>query len=130
MVYKERLKELHKESNNALQLDVIEYYLDLDEEEVFNHLNDVISHGLSSGIAPHLIYYKDTNKYYKMFEIEIWDLFEEERENQGFNSIIEYINSLGGSENVGSEQQFFNLLTWFAFENVSYWLYLEMEDLK
>jgi hypothetical protein len=121
-----KLKSLLKKTQNALQQDIIDYYLDCDN--IKGHLQDVCHHGCISGSVSHLIYYKDTNEYYQKFKTEIWDLLQEDSENLGFNNIMSFIASLNGCNNVDSEEQLLNLLSWYAFESVSNWILSELEE--
>lgn len=76
----------------------------------------IARHGCITGCAAGLIYYKDTVKFHDDFEDEIWDLLESERENQGYKSIIGMIADFNNLDEVGSMDQFKNMLTWYAVE--------------
>jgi single-stranded DNA-specific DHH superfamily exonuclease len=124
------LKELYNNTNNELQKEVIQYYLNYsnDIDEIKGKMEDVLKYGCVSGCVGFLIYYKNINDFYKKFEIEIWDLLHEEVENAGEDNILKFIASLGGAGDVGTHEQFLNLLAWFSWENVTYWIYTELGD--
>ena len=83
------------------------------------NLEEVVKHGFVNGCVSSLIYYEDTAKFHDKFEEEIWEMLYDEHEEFGFKSIPEYIESFNGSKNVGSLEQFKNLLAWYAVENVA-----------
>ena len=111
------LKKLKSETTNELEKyvldDIIEY--GQIEPELENYLKDVLNHGCQSGICSGLIYYKDTNNFYDKFEGEIWDIVNNISEEME-ESTFQMIDGLNGSKNVGSNEQFKNLLAWFAYE--------------
>jgi hypothetical protein len=80
------------------------------------YLEDVVKYGCVNGSVSSLIYYSDTVKFYDQFEDEIWDMLHEEHENFGSNNILETIGQFNGAKNVGSLDQFKNLLAWYAVE--------------
>lgn len=80
------------------------------------HLEDVVQHGCVSGCVGSLIYYSDTVKFYDQFEDEIWDMLHEDTENFGNDNILQTIGQFNGAKNVGSLNQFKNLLAWYAVE--------------
>lgn len=84
-----------------------------------SELKDICKHGMVSGFG-NLIYYKDTCEFYDKFNDEIWQLINDEMEDQGEtkNPFI-FLSWLNGGENVGSDHQFKNLLCWYAVEHVA-----------
>ena len=86
-------------------------------------MSDLQYGGCMSGLIGSLCYYSDTNKFYDRFESEIWDLIYECMEEQGQENCLTFIASLNGADNVGSNEQFKNLLAWFAFEETAYRLF-------
>ncbi len=75
--------------------------------------------GCGSGAVGRLIYYRDTVAFHDEHEEAIWDLVNEEMESYGeTDNIVGFIACLNGAENVGSMDQFKNLLTWFAVETL------------
>lgn len=122
-----KLKDLLDKTNNELQKNIIAYYISYGEE-FKSHMEDVINHGCISGCVSHLIYYKDTNDYYQRFSTEIWDLLVEESDSCGYDNYLEFIAGQNGSINVNNEEQFFNFLSWYAFECVSSWILSELGE--
>ena len=80
------------------------------------HLEDVVKYGCVNGSVSSLIYYSDTVKFYDEFEDEIWDMLHEDTENFGNDNILQTIGQFNGAKNVGSLDQFKNLLAWYAVE--------------
>lgn len=92
------------------------------------NLKEVVEHGCVNGCVSSLIYYEDTAKFHDKFEEQIWEMLYEEHEEFGFKSIPEYIASFNGSKNVGSLEQFKNLLAWYSVENVARQILDEQEQ--
>jgi hypothetical protein len=92
------------------------------------NLEEVVKHGCVNGCVSSLIYYEDTVKFHDKFEDEIWEMLYNEYEEFGFKSILEYIASFNGSKNVGSLEQFKNLLAWYSVENVARQILDEQEQ--
>lgn len=80
-------------------------------------IEQVVEHGCVSGCAPGLIYYSETVDFHDGNEEEIWDMLHEDAEEQGM-TIVELIASFNGQKNVGSMDQFKNMLSWYAVERV------------
>ena len=94
------------------------------------NLEEITKYGCVNGCVSSLIYYEDTVKFHDKFEEEIWEMLYDEQIDFGFNSIPEYIASFNGSKNVGSLEQFKNLLAWYSVENVARQILDEEENKK
>jgi hypothetical protein len=92
------------------------------------NLEELVKHGCVNGCVSSLIYYADTTAFYNKFEEEIWEMLFHDHQEFGFNSIPEYIASFNGSKDVGSIDQFKNLLAWYAVEDVARRLLDEKEQ--
>lgn len=94
---------------------------------------EIAKHGCISGVSG-LTYYTETVAFHDEHEEEIWDLLEEDRESQGYKTILELIATFGGARDVGSMDQFKNLLCWYAVEREAFYisegLYDEPEKVK
>jgi hypothetical protein len=115
---------------NALEKDVWEQCLEYGEgydNGVAGFMDDLNYSGCQSGMVGSLIYYSDTVKFYDTYEEEIWGLLSEEADNQGVN-IFEYLSNLNGADSVGSNDQFKNLLAWWAFEETANLMYGRWEN--
>ena len=84
-----------------------------------SRLKEICQYGCVSGVVSSLTYYADTIKFHDRHEGEIWDTIYEYAENEGI-SVLEYINQLNGSKNVGDMGQFKNLLAWFSYEDKAF----------
>jgi len=80
-------------------------------------LRDLAAHGADAG-WPGLTYYKDTCKLYEKFKDEIWEWLLEDADSFG-QSVFEMIGCFGGAKDVGSCDQFENLIVWYAAERVA-----------
>ena len=89
-------------------------------KDTFNWISDILTHGCVSGMIPDLVYYTDTVAFYEKYVEEIWDLLEDSRQSLGYKNIMEVIFNFGGADDVGSDDQFKNLLAWFAYEETTH----------
>ena len=116
--------ENYKEENkdNALKAVVIEDLLSYsnNNEYLENHINDVCQYGCVSGSVSSLIYYSDTEKFFKDYTSEIFELMQE------------YKDSFGEYPLAANNEQFdmnMNNLAWFAYEYVCNELQYEIEEI-
>lgn len=108
--------------NTELQKKVIQWANEKAADYEGNYkavFEDLMRGGCTSGFVSELIYYSDTVKFYNDYENDIWDLLDEKATEYGQN-ILGFIASLKGSNDVGSNDQFKNLLVWFAFEETAF----------
>jgi len=94
------------------------------------NLEEITKYGCVNGCVSSLIYYEDTVKFHDKFEEEIWEMLYNEYQDFGFKSIPEYIASFNGSKDIGSLEQFKNLLAWYAVESVARQILEEKENKK
>jgi len=78
-------------------------------------MRDITEHGCVCGF-PGLTYYKDTRKLYAKFSDDIWEILIAEAEDQGFDTVWQY---LGNASDVGNGTQAENLLVWAAAEAIA-----------
>jgi len=83
-----------------------------------NELVDIANYGAQNGFHG-LIYYSETTKLYRQYKENIWDMLYEDADSQGL-TVTELIDSFNGSKNVNNEDQFENLLVWYAAEKVAW----------
>lgn len=81
-------------------------------------LEDIASHGADAGWH-HLTYYTDTCHIYEHFKDEIWEALCQDAEDFGHKNPFELIATFGGAVNVGSADQFENLMTWYMAERTA-----------
>ena len=91
------------------------------------NLEDIVKYGCSGGFGG-LTYYSDTTALYRHFNGEIWEMLNEDSENMGSKNICEFIGTFGGANNVGSAEQFENLIVWYAAERIASELLEEEEN--
>ena len=96
----------------------------LDEGQVA----EVVLHGCSGGVVGELIYYADTCAFYEKYKNEIWERLWDSHQDFGFDSTLHYIASFNGAADVGSDEQFSNLLAWWACEDVCREVLADKED--
>lgn len=80
-------------------------------------MRDLAAHGADAG-WPGLTYYKDTCKLYEKYKDEIWEWLLEDAESFG-QGVFEMIGLFGSAKDVGSCDQFENLMVWYAAERVA-----------
>ena len=122
-----KIRKLKAESTNKLKVEVLNYIADTykTDEEIKCFMGDLLQHGCQSGMVGFLIYYCDTSKFFDKFEDEIEDLITNSMEEQGIKTRPLFINGLNGSaENLSQEK---NLLSWFAFEEMTREINQELE---
>jgi hypothetical protein len=114
MLTKKALRELKHDSQSDLQKAVITDLLSQGaEDEVLIYMKDVVNHGCVSGTVSMLVYYSDTEAFFKKYFNEIFELLNEYKEEIGEYPNIEF-NA--------------NNLSWFAYEKIVYDLLNEFEE--
>lgn len=84
-----------------------------------NELSDICTHGANAGWSG-LIYYSDTSDLYEKYSEDIWGMLYEDYQSQGSASCLELIISFQGAKDVNSDDQFKNLLVWYAAERIAF----------
>lgn len=93
------LKEM-EQNTNGIKNDVIRFIIENSDnsEDAQNTLNDITNYGCQSGLVNHLIYYKDTVKYYDTHEKEITQIIQDyyniDLDNLGIDQIDELADLL------------------------------------
>ena len=109
--YNELLMDMYGE--NTLKdnvIDIILNHID-DYENPITFLEDVLQYGCSSGMIGELIYYSDTQNFFIKHMEEIFDIYNEVKENLSINFEVNANN-----------------LSWLAFEYVVNEIYNEIEE--
>jgi len=91
-------------------------------------LKDISEHGCVSGCAHGAIYYSETCALYDQYCDEIWEMIWNCRDSCGSSNCLEFIASLQGAKNVGSDSQFKNLLVWFFIEETAIEILVEVQE--
>ena len=81
-------------------------------------IEDICDHGVDGGF-PGLTYYSDTCKLYEEHKEEIWDALFEDADSLGYKTALDLMADFGTAKNVGSADQFENMLTWYMAERVA-----------
>jgi len=96
-----------------------------------NELADLSNYGAVNGYGG-LIYYHETTALYNRYHDEIWDMLEEDRQSFGMKNCSDVIASFNGADDVASDEQYKNLLVWYAAERIAYEItqgeYLDEDD--
>ncbi|HDK7195005.1 TPA: hypothetical protein PTV74_003312 [Clostridium botulinum] len=101
-------KDLRERKFNATDLEkaiITDLLSQGDAEEITTYMKDVVNYGCQNGIVTALIYYTDTEKFFKKHFNDIFDLYNQYIEETGTNPNFE-LNA--------------NNLAWFAYENICY----------
>jgi hypothetical protein len=80
-------------------------------------LKEMVEHGADAGWNS-LTYYKDTCELYNRFKNEIWEAMIQDTDEMGFRNVFALISSFKASD-VGSVDQFENLLVWYMAERTA-----------
>lgn len=90
-------------------------------ENQFDHdeLLDLATNGAQGGFNG-LIYYHETTALYDKYHNDIWDMLEHDREETGLQTCLDLIASFNGGKNVASDDQYKNLLVWYAAERIAF----------
>ena len=96
----------------------------LDEGQVA----EVVLHGCAGGVVSELIYYADSCAFYKKYKEEIWQRLWDSWSDFGGDSVLHFIATFNGADDVGSDDQFRNLLAWWACEDVCREVIADKED--
>jgi len=116
------MKELTQErieylkQGTELMKAVVDDILNQDKDYQQDYINDVLEHGCQSGVVSSLIYYNDTADFYNKYSDDIYNLLYADMQDFGYQSIPEMIASLNGAKDVGSDEQYKNLLAWYGYE--------------
>ena len=83
-------------------------------------IEEIVQHGCSGGIVPELIYYADTSAFYEKYKDEIWQRLWDSWSDWGGESPLHLISTFNGADAVGSDEQFRNLMAWWACEDMAH----------
>ena len=123
-----KVDRLHKIVINEILRDSKEYN-GTPYEKIMARLDDVL-HGLSTGIVGSLVYYTDTEAFFKRYRDNIYNLLGEEADNVGY-TVGEYLATLKDWDSddwliQGTYNR--NLLAWWAYETIAYQLQVALEE--
>ena len=108
---------LENTMEGTLKHEVVEIISDqvngMNNEEILEHVAQIINYGCVSGIVSALITYSDTEKFFDNHANEIFELIEDMRQE--------------GIINMNNFELSKNNLAWFAFEIIAQEIYQEME---
>jgi len=79
---------------------------------------EVVLQGCAGGVVSELIYYADSCAFYEKYKEEIWQRLWDSWSDFGGDSVLHFIATFNGAADVGSDDQFRNLLSWWACEDV------------
>ena len=90
-----------------------------DPQDAKDVLEDLFYGGCQSGYVSHLIYYKDTLKFFATHRREISQLLKDALENVGGSPKDLFGEKWDDSDPLAQETQNRNLLAWFGFEETA-----------
>ncbi len=79
---------------------------------------NIANHGAQGGY-PAISYYSDTCAFYNANKDDIWELATDQADEFGNDNAMQMIGQFAGAKNVGSCDQFENLMCWYAAEEAS-----------
>lgn len=111
---KEQLSNMKLFTSNRLKRAVIEDILSTHDtdEDIEHYMLEVMNYGCISGACTSLIYYKDTDLFFKQYYEDIFSL------------VNDYIDEVGGNP---VEEFNANNLSWFAYEKIVQDLYYNLD---
>ena len=104
------------------------------KEWVTNNLEDgqiadVVLEGCVTGIVSELIYYADSCAFYEKYKEEIWQrLYDSAQDCDEHQNCLHYVSTFNGGCDVASDDQFRNLLAWWACEEVCREIMMDKDD--
>jgi len=101
-------------------------YKSVKDEEFVQAMMDVARHGASGGFSG-FVYYNETTDFYDKNEDDIWELLEQAADSIGEKHPLALIATFSGAKDVHGDNQFKNLLAWFALEEVARWIESKVE---
>ena len=111
----------------------VEFKEDSIKDWILNNLDEgqvaeVVLHGCSGGVVSELIYYADSCAFYEKYKEEIWQRLWDSWSDLGGDSVLHFIATFNGADDVGSDDQFRNLLAWWSCEDVCREVLADKED--
>ena len=112
MTIKDMLNEMKDNTMSELQIAIIDDMLDVaeDNEELKDYMEDVMNHGCQSGVVGSLTYYYQTDEFFKKHYEEIFELYNEVKEEMNLDFELNANN-----------------LSWFTYETITCRIYNELE---
>lgn len=110
---------LTKHADTALKKVVAADAINSEYEDPCKYLAEVAQHGCQSGMVGNLVYYADTVAFYTAHTEDIWDILSEDAEGTGVTPILKMLGQLPAANDVGSHEQFCNLLAWYGYETAA-----------
>jgi|TARA_Y100000114_G_C11487968_1_gene198489 hypothetical protein len=92
-------------------------------------IKDVVQHGCQGGTISELIYYADSCAFYEKYKEEIWQrLYDSAQDCDEHQNCLHYTSTFNGGCDVASDDQFRNLLAWWAVEEVCRGICMDWDD--
>ena len=108
---------LENTMEGTLKHEVVEIIMDqvdgMNNEEILEHVAQIINYGCESGIVPALMTYKDTDEFFNNHSDEILELLDNDKEE----GILD-MNEVEFNK---------NWLSWYAFERITFDIQYELE---
>jgi len=99
--------------------DLIEYAQDEGEEQLQGYIEDILQHGLQSGIVGSMIYYSDTLAFYIAHKNEINDLLTDLIDGTGLPIHELFGDKFDQNDPLALDPVNQNLLAWFGYEETA-----------
>ena len=108
------------------QSSIKEWLLDTQDKST---ISDVVLHGCQGGTIGELIYYADSCAFYEKYKEEIWErLYNSAQDCDEHQNTLHFVSTFNGGCDVGSHDQFRNLLAWWAAEEVCREICMDWDD--
>jgi hypothetical protein len=119
---KKRLTQLASQSKSPLVkkvASVLKSHLE-GYDSLHSLLNDVLRHGLQSGMISELVYYSDTIKWFKRYQKEISSMLRDSLSETGYSSPAQLFGKNWEQDDpFANDTHNQNLLAWYSFEETA-----------
>ena len=83
-----------------------------------DELANLCQHGAQNGFSE-LTYYDETTALYEKYHDDIWSMLYDDYQDSGLDSCLNLISKFNGAKHVASDEQYKNLLVWYAAEKIA-----------
>jgi hypothetical protein len=88
------------------------------EENLSNYAEDIAEYGADYGF-PNITYTHDCIKLWEKYGTSIWEYAVEQAEQLGHKNVVEMISQFNRADMMQSLDKFYNLMIWYACEEIA-----------
>ncbi len=79
----------------------------------------MVEHGCASAAIGGMIYYGENVALYDQYHSDIWDMLTDYSQAEGYRSVFDFMAIFNGSDCIGNDETFKNMLVWWAAEVIA-----------